>query len=201
MQLGGAYVTGFIAEYASLTGNLPQTYENSIALWYSTVPNLQAGPLVQVSVTGNTQNGNVFLPWPIQQTDYCITYQTGPNVLQMCALASVPVGAPLPDPVWISLRIVSLTTDVLKIFYATVPGSAPVQAGGWIGLYVGSAVPYATGAPPLVQAPITSPQPQGVVSLAWQAEYADYMNFIVVYGSGPGITRAAAAITFQINPS
>jgi hypothetical protein len=197
----GSYVTGFIAEYSTLAGSAPAVYQNKVALWNSTVPNLAVGPLVQVEIKENFQTSSVFLPWPIQQTDYCITYQTGPAPNTMCALAAVPLAPPLPASVWISMSIVSLSTEALKIYYNTIPGSAPVASESWMGLYVGSVVPYATGAPPLAQVPIASSQPEGVLTIPWNAQFQNYRNFVVVYCTGPGVNRAAAAITFQVNSS
>jgi hypothetical protein len=189
------YVVGMVAHYESLSGNLPATYNNNIALWMGTTPNLQKGPLVSGPVTMDAQTGEVLLEWPIQETDYSITYQTGPEITTMCALARVPVSGPLPVPLFATLQIRALTTDTLSIYYAGIPGSSPKNANSWVGLYVGSAVPYGDDNPPLAKVPITLPYPQGPLSVPFTPGFETYT---VVFYTGANITNAAAALTFSV---
>lgn len=80
---------GIIVKYNGLAGNLPKTYNNSIALWSGSVPNIHGGLIKKVDVEKNNQAGNVFIKYSFQQSYYSLTYQVGTSLQTMCALAQL----------------------------------------------------------------------------------------------------------------
>ena len=77
-----------IVSYNGLAGNQPGTYKNSLALWQGALPNTSVGPIKVVPVGSDDQPNAVPFDYAFQSTDYCLTYQVGPDVSTMCALTS-----------------------------------------------------------------------------------------------------------------
>ena len=77
-----------VVKYNGLAGNLPKTYDNSIALWLGSIPNRDIGPLTIVKINKDQQAGDVNIPCKFQQLAYSLTYQVG-ALKTMCALAQL----------------------------------------------------------------------------------------------------------------
>ena len=167
-------VSGVIAKYQSLSGNKPATYGNSVALWESLSPDPSTTPLVTVDIPTNDQIGEAFFDYGLGPTDYCVTYQLGSSPQTMCALAQISYASPAAIiPLYVSIEILSVTTETISVQYDTLPGYLPATYKNWIGIWPGFALPY-NAPPPLNQAPVTLDYTQGILKVPFTQIASDY---------------------------
>jgi hypothetical protein len=86
-----------IVSYNGLSGNLPKTYKNSIALWLGSIPNMAKAPLKIVEIDKDRQAGDVVIEEDFQQLFYSFTYQVG-ALETMCALAQLDLTNTILEP-------------------------------------------------------------------------------------------------------
>ena len=184
------------ATYQSLPGNLPQDYKNWVALWNSTQPNPAGEPLARAPVSDNSQTGVLVLPYDLQKTDYCLTYQCGETAKTMCAIATIPLGSSKPAmESWVTLTIKSLTSAGITIEYSALPNYNPNANGNWIGIWPGSGLPYPPSPDPIARYDILSPYSDEIVTIPFKPKVSQY---ILVYFTGAAHTSIASAIWFLI---
>lgn len=189
-------ISGVIAKYQSLSGNLPNTYGNAVALWNSLLPNLSTSPLKTALVTTDDQIGEVFIDYGLSLTNYSVTYQLGSSTHTICAMAQIRQGSAAASlPMFVSIQIQSITTSTVSVLYSTLPGYQPSKYGNWIGMWPGFALPY-DAPPPWKQAKVDSPYSQGRVTLDFENVTPDYT---LVYFTGPELTHAAALLYFTVS--
>jgi hypothetical protein len=187
---------GVVVRYQGLSGNMPLTYKNSVALWNSLIPNVGAPgqPLETTEIPTNDQPGSVFVEYPIVDTDYCLTYQVGESQTTMCALA--PHSSTMADlPTSIDIDIDDVTTNSVRVYYSTLPGYLPKSYNNWIGIWQGYAIPYR--APDfLASSPIPSDATEGYATLQNVSISSDF-TYTVIYFCGASRFEAAAVKYFQ----
>lgn len=184
--------TGVIVKYWSLPANQPKTYGNSVALWNSTIPNIQADPLASEPITDNAEVGSVFIPYGFQQSNYSVTYQTT-DYTSMCALAQIVLAPAVVLPTYVSLTISSLDTSGVKVIYNTLPGYTPAKYKNWVGVWQGYESPYSNGSA-LNTVPIPTDASQGEVAIPFSA---GPFTYTLIYFLGKNRITAGALLYFQ----
>lgn len=186
---------GVIVSYRSMPGNRPQSNGNSVALWDSTIPNLQSPPLAAAPVPTNLEVGDVYIPYQLQQSNYSVTYQTD-GYSTMNALAPVRLAPNAFEiPTFVSLTISSLDTSGVKVIYSTLPGYTPATYKNWVGLWRGFASPYSAGSP-MGRVPITEDYSQGEATIPFSPGPFDYT---LIYFLGEKQLTAGALLYFQVS--
>lgn len=185
---------GVIVKYWSLPANQPASYGNSVALWNSTIPNLQSSPLNCVDILDNSEVGSVFIPYGFQQTNYSVTYETS-GYTTVCALAQIVlVPADVPIPTYVSLTIYSLNSAGVQVIYNTLPGYTPASYRNWVGLWQGYESPYSTGTA-LNTVPIPTDASQGLVTIPFSP---GPFTYTLIYFLGENRITAGALLYFQV---
>ncbi len=207
--------TNLQVDYNTLSGNMPQTYGNYLAIWQDNQGVIPYNQTAQntTPVSGNTQAGSTTFPvTSLNVNGYVVAFAVGKQLTapaqtygNACSTAFLPPGS---GPVIYtpgSLSYNSNGSNNLNLNYALPVGDMPSANGAWVGLWNGTLASY-TSAPTAGAAAITSASSSGVafingISLGRGATYTAALFTSGWNASTPAasvLTSMAATVTFQI---
>ncbi|HEY6327914.1 MAG TPA: hypothetical protein VI756_01160 [Blastocatellia bacterium] len=183
--------------YQTLPGNQPQTYQNFVAIWQSSVIPWTAPPLKPPTpLKSNSQSGSLVLDGlTITRSTYVIGYGVGQDISNICASAVLNAGGLMSPPSSVQIGINFVGTDAVSVNYQTLSGYRPKTYKNWVGLWKGYASPY-TGGPPMGRADIPTDSSEGSVGIN-DVPMAINSNYTVIYFVGAEQTQAAAILSFN----
>jgi len=202
-------------DYNTLSGNMPQTYGNYLAIWQDNqgvIPYNQAAQNTS-TVGGNTQAGSTTFPVSSLSTNgYVVCYAVGKQLTtpmqtygNACSTAFLPAGSSTVTYTPGTVSYNSNGTNNLNLNYALPVGDSPSTNGAWVGLWNGTLPSYTT-APTAGAAAITSTSSSGIafingITLGRGATYTAALFTSGWNSSTPSssvLTSMAATMTFQI---
>lgn len=170
--------SGFTADFAAPSGNMPGTYNNNMFLWTATsdppvmVPWYSA-PTASSSMTDGITTATVSPPSgnTFPANPYVLGFSVGPSVTaagattypDVCATAMVPASWDTTKVTYFTpnIGIVGVTTNTVMFSYSLPQGAIPSQNNTWIGVWRNVMPLYNVGRAPLGFAQVNQPDSTG----------------------------------------
>lgn len=145
-------------DYATMPGNMPNTYGNFLAIWQNTasIP-WNTDPLKTFSVPTNTPAGSAtFGGLNLNNNSYIIGYATGPTLTgsgniqkygNICATAFIPAGSSDGTIFTPGISDIGIGTTSVSFQFTLPDGLLPQTNGAWAGLWRGENPSYYGTAP------------------------------------------------------
>ena len=195
-------------KYATLDGNQPETYNNHVMIWESSVIPWSVPPITSELVPSNGQNGSFVMGgFVLNANEYIVGYAVGEDVSEIVTTALIAPGAQLVPATTVYISLSSISETALTVNYFTLYGYLPQYYGNWIGLWEGYASPY-FAVKPLATAKVLSNSNQGQVTMN-NLKLQPGQVYTLVYFMGPdsgkgwprAITNAATILSFETEES
>ncbi|PWW00607.1 hypothetical protein DFR52_103815 [Hoeflea marina] len=168
-----------------LPGSRPASNRNTISLWLGSSPTPDDKPLDTTAVQAESLPTTFPYNYDFGLLDYSITYQVSDGPETMCAIAYLsffPKIAGFPEGVSITIR--DITTAMIEIQYAVLPGYSPLTGGNWIGLWSG--IQTNPGAvDPIGSVVIPDNQTEGIVQLQNLKIYSGLQYTLLYFMAAP----------------
>ena len=186
--------------YDTMPGNSPEEYKNFVALWQNQIQipwNL--APLNRWPIPSNSQSGSMMADnLALTVNSYILGYAVGPEIGNICSTAFIPAGTFDPGKVILfqtSVSIVYISSTGVVVHYETPPGYEPGKNKNWIGIWIGSIVPY--GEPPMKKVEVSGNTSVGDLAIDG-IMLKRGTTYSVGYFTGPDQTNLAASVTFTV---
>jgi hypothetical protein len=187
--------------YNSLPANQPKTFKNFVAVWEATMIPWNEEPLKKIYIENDSERGSLSINGLIiTNNGYIVGYGVGPDITTICCSAVLkPIESlQIVFPTNVSIEIIELTMNMLKIKYNTLPGYLPKKYGNWIGVWKGFASPYNEPDDPIASTQINSNSTEGNVILN-NINLESDSNYSIIYFMGKEITTAGSILYFKNN--
>lgn len=191
-------------EYDTLSGNMPNSYGNFVALWQNSdnIPWNQQEPLKKQSVPGNTKDGSfVFTDLALTTNSYIIGYSVGADLGNICSTVFIPAASDQYKVFYPSIEIVYRGTDSVVVSYKLPIGSTPKTYKHWLGMWEGIAASYST--PPIKFQQITNENADDVQAIN-SVKFLRGKTYTIAYFAGgyienkPIQTTMACTVSFSV---
>ena len=147
---GGITANMVSLEFNTISGNMPNTYNNTLFLWQNAdiIP-FDTEPLKKQAIDVNTKDGSVvFEDLDLQRKSYIIAYSLSERAKDICSYVQIPAKADESQifHVYIShINLLNIGTDSLVVSYFLPDGDTPVTNNFYLCLYE-NGVPDHSGA-------------------------------------------------------
>jgi hypothetical protein len=205
-KLQAASISGTIVsiEYDTLSGNMPNSYGNSVTLWQNsnTIPWNQKHPLKTQSIPGDTKDGSFeFTGLELTENSYIIGYSVGTDVGNICSTIFIPQNSSECIVFNPSVDIFYRGTDSIIVSYKLPTGSTPKTYKHWLGMWEGVAASYST--PPIKFQQITNENADDNQAIN-DVKFLRGKTYTIAYFSGgyiedkPIQTTMACTVSFSV---
>jgi hypothetical protein len=199
---------GAIVNFITAPANLPKTYGNHIYVWQTTAGIVPWGKTPDGDTAINTDSTTSTVPvnFAFEEKGYIIGYAVAATPNAVCSTIYLPAGQQENPAAWqyahISIQTVYVGTNLVQVKYTGLESYQPAANKNWIGLFIGSQVPYA--GEPLKKINVTQNAPSGGyatidgVQLLIGVQYA--IGYFLV-DPATGRTSLAASTSFVVGQS
>ena len=182
--------------YNTLPANQPNTYNNFIAIWESTIIPWEVTPLKKTTIPSNAQNGSVVLDGlTITSSSYIIGYGVSDDLNSIVCSAIMSAGGLSSAPTAVSIGLNAVGTTSISIHYQTLVGYQPKKNKNWLGIWEGYYSPYYSSKP-VGKVKIDSNASQGSIGIN-DITLSTNTEYTLVYFMGKENTTAAAILYFN----
>jgi len=196
---------GAVVQYTTLPGNQPNTNGNHIYVWQTTGNAVPWGnkPDGDTAVSNNAATSTMLAKFAFQNKGYIVGYGVAPTPKAVCATIYMPAGGINDPKQWqyanVGVDVVYVGTNLIQVQYTGLADYTPQTNKNWIGLWLGSQVPWSGD--PIKSIKVTPDFPSSGYAYMDGIDLLIGLQYVVGYfvvDQATGRTALAASSTFTV---
>jgi hypothetical protein len=208
IQIVGAIMPqGVLVNYVTAPANQPHTFGNQLYTWDTSdnVVPWSKLPTASAAVASDSTSSTQPLSFDYEDKGYIFGYGVADLATSVCATVYVPRGATADPARWeytsVDANVVYADSAVVQVKYNVLPAYLPLTQHNWVGVWLGSSVPFQGDALGTAAIPSDAEQGYAVISQLSLTINSTYSVGYFMVEPATGRTALAAQCTFTLGSS